>query len=325
MIIDNDYYMVMAPMSTILKLRGIDLVVFAVIHSFSKDGKHKYQGSAEDIAAKWLGDKNKARSVKDSIKVLSEAGYINIYPSYIGKKRHNVYDTNYNQLLMLVEAGEPLPALSKKMRGSRANSGMIPPVVSATKIGGICNKNQWYNTTHINILNIINIISGVRGRACASREEQQQEIYLLFYWKGAVEPRREVEAFYRYNDSRGWSDGQGRAFDTFEKVIALADGWKFEQAGTRNDTVFLATFCKFWALAVTTHQDIAWEFINPAIRAHVTAPLGRVEVYITSDIYRWLEQCKEAVQPQLTEMKRQLGVKTIEWVNIGGKEAPAYA
>ena len=137
-VLDPDYYVVLAPMTTVLRLTGYDLTVFAVIHSFTKDGKHRYYGSAEHIAEKWLGDIKKARSIKDSIKVLTEAGYINKLKEARGRLIINAYTTNYTALLEKALNGEELPILGKKMRNKKpATSGIIPPVVSYPQTSGI--------------------------------------------------------------------------------------------------------------------------------------------------------------------------------------------
>lgn len=46
---ETDYITILSPMVSKLKLSGNNLIIFALIHGFSKDGEHSFNGSLEYI------------------------------------------------------------------------------------------------------------------------------------------------------------------------------------------------------------------------------------------------------------------------------------
>lgn len=289
--IDCDYYVVQAPMTVDLNLKGYDLTVFAVIYGFTKDGLHRYRGSAETIAEKWLGDRKKARAVKDSIRVLAEAGYINVYKERSGRREYNTYDTNYKSLLEDVEAGRPIPALGRKMRGKTLpDSGIIPPVVSTRETRGIIPPEPVVLYHPISIINIYKYFS-LRANP-ATLEEEQQQVYILFFWKGAKAPAVEVAEFYRYNTANGWKDGKGRQFDTWEKRLALADGWDFKKGGAgRADEKFLKAWRRIWREAKERGDKFAPRLMDERTRCQKAGP--DLRLYCRHEVYNWIEGTKD--------------------------------
>ena len=115
-------------MVTELGLTGNALLVFAMIHGFTKDGNHQYVGSFEYIA-EWLGIS--PRSTKEIIRNLISDGYINRTQNFTDRRRPiNVYTTNYEDLLARVAAGEEIKPTSIKAgrAARRVNSAQCAPL-----------------------------------------------------------------------------------------------------------------------------------------------------------------------------------------------------
>ena len=136
-------------MVTELGLTGNALLVFAMIHGFTKDGNHQYVGSFEYIA-EWLGIS--LRSAKLIIKNLINDGYINRTQNLTDRRRPiNVYTTNYEDLLARVAAGEvikPTPiknvAASGKVNGAK-NAPLKNEEVNGAKSSNLMVQNFPFN------------------------------------------------------------------------------------------------------------------------------------------------------------------------------------
>lgn len=89
---DSNYITILAPMITRLKLKGNELLVFALIHGFSQDGESRFKGSLRYLI-EWTGlDKT---TVIKILKSLVEKQYINKYEYEKNKVRFCEYSTNY--------------------------------------------------------------------------------------------------------------------------------------------------------------------------------------------------------------------------------------
>ena len=105
----NDYIVIQEPMISVLGLSGVSLLVFAVIHGFTKDGEQRYRAFPEDLM-KWTGASE--RSIKGVLKSLLDHGYINRSKvTYRGKVTFE-YWTNYDELLERVSSGETIQPYS---------------------------------------------------------------------------------------------------------------------------------------------------------------------------------------------------------------------
>ena len=71
---DSNFITILAPMITKLKLKGNELLVFALIHGFSQDGESRFKGSLRYLI-EWTGlDKS---TVIKLLKQLVDKQYIN--------------------------------------------------------------------------------------------------------------------------------------------------------------------------------------------------------------------------------------------------------
>lgn len=96
MIKEDDFIQISAAMVTKLKLSGNNLLVFALIHGFSKDGEHVFRGSLSYIS-EWL---NISKStVIDSLKTLVDAKYLDKEESYINGVKFCTYKSNMDNII----------------------------------------------------------------------------------------------------------------------------------------------------------------------------------------------------------------------------------
>ena len=89
---DSNFITILAPMITKLKLKGNELLVFALIHGFSQDGESRFKGSLRYLI-EWTGlDKS---TVIKLLKQLVEKQYINKFEYEKNKVRYCEYTSNY--------------------------------------------------------------------------------------------------------------------------------------------------------------------------------------------------------------------------------------
>ena len=228
----NDYIVILAPMVTELGLQGNALLVFAMIHGFSKDGSHKYQGSFQYIAD-WLNIS--IRSAKEIVANLIADGYLN-KTQEMGPNGHiiNVYSSNYDDLLSRVAAGEELrPTKLKSRRSSKkdngaqcapifttdANGAQNAPLTVHTpaKIGAQCAPNKY-----------IKYINNLSSQALA-RKEEETYFYNIFFLRNAADPAAEVRRFVGWYQSHEWKSKDGIAYITTQQRCGLAYAWEIKQ------------------------------------------------------------------------------------------------
>ena len=99
----NDYINIQAPMISDLHLKGNELLIFALIHGYTKDGKSRCRVSL-NYMANWICT-NKSMVIK-VINTLEKAGYVNRHEYLEGLVRCVEYTTNYESLLDRVANGE---------------------------------------------------------------------------------------------------------------------------------------------------------------------------------------------------------------------------
>ena len=89
---DSNFITILAPMITKLKLKGNELLVFALIHGFSQDGENRFKGSLRYLI-EWTGlDKS---TVIKLLKQLVDKQYINKFEYEKNKVRYCEYTSNY--------------------------------------------------------------------------------------------------------------------------------------------------------------------------------------------------------------------------------------
>ena len=219
-------------MITELGLQGNSLLVFAMIHGFSKDGNHKFIGSFQYIAD-WLNVS--IRSVKEIVSLLVDDGYVAKTKERDDHNRPiNAYLSNYDELLARVAAGEEVkPSSIKGRRGcKKVNSAQCAPIITTDAIGAQSDISSVHKLPFIGAQNARNnnysdkyIDNNSLSESAHAREAEEREFYKIFFLNNAADPAAEVKRFVGYYQSKGWRDTAGRSYDTAEKRAGLAYGW----------------------------------------------------------------------------------------------------
>lgn len=246
-----DYIVIQAPMISELGLKGNSLLLFAMIHGFSKDGKNRFRASLEDMA-EWLVTSKGA--VSSTLKALEKSGYITKYDVKDGNIDKPEYSTNYEALMAKVEAEGSLKInriYAEKSQGvlnqypskKRANSRGTEtvPVLNQLQRGTetVPKRGTELVPNKYNNINIYKYYSCCYGELTeAQKQEEEKQFFKIFFFRGAADPAAEVKRFIGHNQANGWQNKSGVKYDSTEKRLGLADLWKF-QMGERNAKVFL--------------------------------------------------------------------------------------
>lgn len=243
----NDYIVIQEPMISALGLSGISLLVFAVIHGFTKDGEQHYRAFPEDLM-KWTGASE--RSVKAVLKSLLDKGYINRSKVVYRGKSTFEYWTNYEDLLERVSAGEPLGPYNLYEKDKGAETAPLEKVqnlhpsdaeTAPIKVQKLHCKGAETAPEPIN-----NVVKhsckhsdkylfhlDVAQRVGPIRQEEKREFYRIFFEKNAADPAAQVTKFVNYYESLGWENADGRRYDTPAKRRGLAMMWECKGSAPR--------------------------------------------------------------------------------------------
>ena len=237
----NDYIVIQEPMISTLGLSGVSLLVFAVIHGFTKDGEQHYRAFPEDLM-RWTGASE--RSIKGVLKSLLEAGYINRSKVVYRGKSTFEYWTNYEDLLERVAGGETLekPKGAKfaplaKVQELHPNDAKIAPIkvqnlpckgaeIAPEPINNVVKHSCKHSDKYLFHLDAAKQVGPIR-------QEEKREFYRIFFEKNAADPAAQVTKFVNYYESLGWENADGRRYDTPAKRRGLAMMWECKGSAPR--------------------------------------------------------------------------------------------
>lgn len=282
-------------MRSTLKLKGNALMLFALIHGYSKDQVNRCRVSLAYMA-EWL-DTDKA-AISKLINKLSKAGYINKLEYYNGGVKCFEYTANYESMLVKAMAGDPMGLERLSVQGScQSDNGCQNDKKRLSKR----QKSVVKMTTNNKDIIIYNNFS------CSSPLQQEQEkkdFYIDFFWRNAADPADEVQKFIAYNDSHQWRNEKGRVYETPEQRLSLAKLWQFKSEGQWARPEYLDALKVIYEEAV--QQKL--EGVEALLNHHVTLTWdGKAQCwvwYATCEARKWLEANREMVQRQLYPMTR---------------------
>ena len=219
---DSDYMIILAPMKSKLKLKGNALMLFALIHGYSKEGKNTCRVSLAYLA-EWL-DTDKA-AISKLINKLAKAGYINKLEYYSGGVKCFEYTANYEAMLVKAIQGEPMGLEGPSVKGGCQNDNGCQ-----NDKKGLSKRQKTVVKMTTNINNII-IYNNFSCAEPAQQEEEKKNFYIDFFFRNAADPTAEVEKFIAYNNSLQWRNEKGRVYETPEQRLSLARLWEFKAEG----------------------------------------------------------------------------------------------
>lgn len=89
---DDNFYTVLGWMLNVLNLKGNELIVFAIIYSFSQDGESKFEGSVSYLQQ--FSNIKSPQTVYVTLSNLEARGYITKSYFYEGKVKRCAYAAN---------------------------------------------------------------------------------------------------------------------------------------------------------------------------------------------------------------------------------------
>ena len=292
-----------------LGLKGNELLVFALIHGYTKDGKSKCRVSLSYIA-KWLCT-NKSMVIK-VINNLELGGYINRHEYLEGQVRCVEYSTNYEDLLEKVASGENIGLLKpKKSKGVK----MTPATERA--LDGGCQNNtgvkmttkgcQNDNERGVKMVPNNNIIINYNNFYCADPAQQEEEkkiFYQTFLLRNAADPAAEVEKFIAYNDSLQWRNEKGRVYDTPEARASLAKLWQFKTEGQWARQDYLNALIALVSAARKENIEGVEALLDQKVRLVWNGSNQHWDWVITPDARRWVEAHAQMVHEHIDPVLR---------------------
>ena len=219
---DSDYMIILAPMKSKLKLKGNALMLFALIHGYSKEGKNTCRVSLAYLA-EWL-DTDKA-AISKIINKLAKAGYINKLEYYSGGVKCFEYTANYEAMLVKAIQGEPMGLEGPSVKGGCQNDNGCQ-----NDKKGLSKRQKTVVKMTTNNKDII-IYNNFSCAEPAQQEEEKKNFYIDFFFRNAADPTAEVEKFIAYNNSLQWRNEKGRVYETPEQRLSLARLWEFKAEG----------------------------------------------------------------------------------------------
>lgn len=300
----QDFVCVQAPMISELNLVGKnELILFAMIFGYSKDGKSTCRASLNHMQ-KWL--KTSHSAVVRTLNDLVEAGYINRHEYYEGKVKCVEYTTNYYELLERAAQGEHISLKpTKKAKKAAKNQGGLKmrPATECAAEGGSQNETGLkmiqkgsQNDTKGGLKMVPNnIIDNIRyyfsSRTREEQEEEKKEFFKIFFFRNAADPAAEVERFIAYNETRGWKTTQGVEYDTPEKRRSLAVFWEFkEPQKKRCSEEFLRTVENIYNEAGERGVEGRDILLDPRMTFGYDKTLDKMVMTASAaDVWKWIE------------------------------------
>ena len=209
-------------MRSTLKLKGNALMLFALIHGYSKDHVNRCRVSLSYMA-EWLDTDKPA--VSKLINKLTKAGYINKLEYYSGGVKCFEYTANYDAMLAKAKAGEPVGLEGPSVQGGCQNDNGCQ-----NDKKGLSKRQRRVVKMTTNNNNII-IYNNFSCAEPAQQEEEKKNFYIDFFFRNAADPTAEVEKFIAYNNSLQWRNEKGRVYETPEQRLSLARLWEFKAEG----------------------------------------------------------------------------------------------
>lgn len=295
---DSDYMVILAPMKSKLKLKGNALMLFALIHGYSKEGKNTCRVSLTYLA-EWL-DTDKA-AVSKLINKLAKAGYINKIEYYSGGVKCFEYKANYEAMLVKAIQGEPMGLESPSMKeGCQNDNGCQNDKKPLSKR----QKTVVKMTTNNKYIIIYNNFSCAEP---AQQEEEKKNFYEIFFFKNAADPAAEVEKFIAYNDSLEWRNEKGRTYETPESRLALAKMWSFKEEGQWARPEYLKAVKEIYDEAIKENIEGVEVLIDHKVNLRWNGRAQSWEWEITVEAYKWVQENFDLVKKHI---KPILGQKT---------------
>ena len=301
---EGDYINILAPMRSTLKLKGNALMLFALIHGYSKDQVNRCRVSLSYMA-EWL-DTDKS-AVSKLINKLSKAGYINKLEYYSGGVKCFEYTANYEAMLAKAKAGESVGLEGPSVQGGCQNDNGCQ-----NDKKGLSKRQREVVKMTTNNNNII-IYNNFSCADPAQQEEEKKNFYKDFFFRNAADPKAEVEKFIAYNNSLQWRNEKGRVYETPEQRLGLAGIWEFKTEGHWARPDYLQVVKDIYRTACENGIEGADVLINHKVTLVWDGRQTKWFWRVTPEVRRWVIKNQDLVHKFLDAIT--VG-KTVTWEMI---------
>lgn len=213
MIKENTYITIQAFMVNQLKLKGNELLIYAIIFGYSQDGDSKFNGSIQYLAD-WTNSTK--RGVMNNLKSLQSKGLIFKEETYFNNLKFCKYGINFNYHL----GSEQISPLAKEevKSGEQSSTGVVNKVPQ----GG---EQSSPNNIDIYNSNYNNIGTSKKKKTFQRPKIEEIQTYCLER-KSSVDSQK----FYDYYESNGWKVGK----NSMKDWKAAIRNWERNQKITQN-------------------------------------------------------------------------------------------
>lgn len=301
---DSDYMIILAPMKSKLKLKGNALMLFALIHGYSKEGKNTCRVSLAYLA-EWL-DTDKA-AISKIINKLAKAGYINKLEYYSGGVKCFEYTANYEAMLVKAIQGEPMGLEGPSVKGGCQNDNGCQ-----NDKKGLSKRQKTVVKMTTNNKDII-IYNNFSCAEPAQQEEEKKNFYIDFFFRNAADPTAEVEKFIAYNNSLQWRNEKGRVYETPEQRLSLARLWEFKAEGQWARPDYLKVVKEIYQDACNDGIDGVEVMINHKVNLVWDGRLNKWFWKVTPEVREWVVKNSALVHKHLDPVTAG---RTVTWEMI---------
>lgn len=297
---EGDYINILAPMRSTLKLKGNALMLFALIHGYSKDGVNRCRVSLSYMA-EWL-DTDKA-AISKLINKLSKAGYINKLEYYSGGVKCFEYTANYEAMLVRSIRGEAMGLESPSVKGGCQNDNGCQ-----NDKKGLSKRQKTVVKMTTNNKDII-IYNNFSCAEPAQQEEEKKNFYIDFFFRNAADPTAEVEKFIAYNNSLQWRNEKGRVYETPEQRLSLARLWEFKAEGQHSRPDYLRAIEAIYYHALREGVEGYEILINHKVTLVWDGRQNKWLWKVTPEVREWVTKNSKIVHKYLDPVTKGLNVR----------------
>ena len=134
------------------------------------------------------------------------------------------------------------------------------------------------------------------------RNNEQQLIYVNFFFKDFKNPKSEVEKFIEHNETFHWIPrGKSSPLMTTEERLKWSDGWKPKTQPRTNKPEFLSVWRRIYDICARSDPGIASLMLDLRSVSGKTSD-GKNYIRCQEQVWRWIEANREMIYPIIREL-----------------------
>jgi hypothetical protein len=134
------------------------------------------------------------------------------------------------------------------------------------------------------------------------RNNEQQLIYVNFFFKDFKNPKSEVDKFIEHNENFHWIPrGKSNPLLTTEERLKWSDGWKPKTQPRTNKPEFLSVWRRIYDICARSDPSIAPLMLDLRTISGKTSD-GKNYIRCQEQVWRWIESNRESIYPILRDL-----------------------